>query len=561
MSYIQQINFKNKFLLILLFVLVVQSSRLVLASFPDDHASWWIKEYGLMDTHHKDVVRVHEIFEKLLYVADKSSKQFPSLVVIRQTNSEPARCIKDGTILLTKKALDLCFDSFDKQTGDSHAAFIISHELAHMAFNDFDLKIQKHIELKADNLAVLYMKMAGYNPEVLLREKGLIFFSKWYNILDTKEVKGYPAIDNRVENISSKIKSVIADIDYFDIGIRFYQLGKYEDAIELFKEFKNKFHSREVFSNIGLAYYQMAMMKLAECKKSKLYRFKLSTMVDPVTIAQLYTMRKTEIDCNKKILFKEALRYLKKACDKDPFHLPSLINYTSTLIMLERYSSAISEISDSPVDKHKSDPKILNNVAIAMYLLKTDPYVNVDMTTEACSKLQKAIEKESIFPNTYYNLGRIQYERYRNSSYKKNWQQFLQKEKFGPYAESICKIMAFSVENPVKKDFFITSPVQSGIINEQTEKYLISHFSKKEFDVLDCITYSNEQIKVIAIAGVIEIVEKTVNIGVSDFMEKQYGNPLKKFRLISGKTINVYHKFAIEVDSKLIKKIIYFNER
>jgi len=550
-----------KKILILCILIIVIKPTIILASYPDDYAKWWVKEYGLMETNNNYVIRAHEIFDKLLNVADKSSKQFPSLVILRQADGILAKCIKDGTVLLTRQSLSLCFDIDVQSTADSQAAFIIAHELAHMAFNDFDSDKKAHVELKADNMAILYMTMAGYDPQIFLNEKGKAFFVKWYKALNVTDEKNYPCPEQRAKNIIIKIKNIIRYLDYFKIGVRFYQLGKYEDAIEFFNLFRIEFPSREVFSNIGLSYYNLAMIKLLKCDDSIVHRFKLSTMFDSESIAELYTMRKTKKDCNKELLFKEASRYLRKARDKDPFYLPALINYSSTLIMLDKYSTAMSEIADTIVESHKSDPKVLNNLGIAMYLLKTDPLIKVDMTTEACKKLQKAIKTEPEFSNPYYNLGRIVYERYRNASYKEYWTKYLHLESSGFYTESIRKIIKIPETKRVMKDFFIKSPVNLGIINKKTEKMLISSFRQREFDSLDCVSYTNDKTKVISLAGVVEIVEKSIKMNFAEFNEKNYGKPKKTIKMFSGKEILVYYGFAMEVTNDVITRVIFFEDR
>jgi len=45
--------------------------------------------------------------------------------------------LKDGTILLSQKGMEICYQAEDKNIGDARVAFVLGHEMAHLGNDDF----------------------------------------------------------------------------------------------------------------------------------------------------------------------------------------------------------------------------------------------------------------------------------------------------------------------------------------------------------------------------------------------------------------------------------------
>jgi hypothetical protein len=137
-----------------------------------------------------------------------------------------------------------------------------------------DPKTQEFIrkqELQADSYGLIYMTMAGYDPKAIIDRDRTNFFENWVSKITGKIAYSdatHPGPKERAEFLRVQLVSVVDALNYFSFGVRLYQLGRYSDAILLLEAFKEKFPSREVFSNIGLCHYQLAMRVLSNCDES-----------------------------------------------------------------------------------------------------------------------------------------------------------------------------------------------------------------------------------------------------------------------------------------------------
>ena len=154
--------------------------------------------------------------------------------------------------------------------------------------------------------------------------------------------------------LKSVIKPIINDLDLFGFGVRLYQLGRYEDALDFLSAFREKFPSREVFNNIGLARYALAVRHLAEYDRNRAFQYRLSTILDTRTEADKLRGDNTQQQFKENI--REAIREFKAASEKDPSYLPARVNLSSALILAEKYSEAMAA-SDEALTISKDDPQ------------------------------------------------------------------------------------------------------------------------------------------------------------------------------------------------------------
>lgn len=274
-------------------------------------------------------------------------------------------------MVLTEKAVDMCYQGVDRATGDARVAFVAGHELSHLFNRDFirselsenknhdtgskekdkssiiipKIKVpdnRKEKELRADIQGLVFALLAGYNPKIIIGKDN--FLQRWH----TAEQDSHPAPDERLEKILLKREELLHILDLFYIGTRLCQLGRYDDALAFLKAFNKKFPSREVYNSIGLIFYQKAVQKLAECYPETAYKFKLANSLDrEIILAESDPANKVRgKNCKKESLFDDAMRYFKDACDKDRFYIPSRINYSSALIMKGKYATAEAVIKD-----------------------------------------------------------------------------------------------------------------------------------------------------------------------------------------------------------------------
>jgi tetratricopeptide (TPR) repeat protein len=588
----------KKIILFLSFLFLASSAS---ADNPKDYASWWIKNYGVVDSKMDPLVaRAEKVFERVAAASDKRGNRSPRLSVIKASGDPYAQAIKDGTVILTQGGLKICYQGVTPEKGDARLAFILGHELAHLAKDDFwhslafvalkefgdekkvreilenelrwdmaDPKTQEFIrkqELQADSYGLIYMTMAGYSPKTIVDRDGTNFFEDWVSKVTGKIAYSdatHPGPKERAEFLRAQLGPVVEVLNYFTFGVRLYQLGRYDDARSLFEAFKEKFPSREVFSNIGLCHYQLAMKVLSNCDESLPLRFKLPTILDIDTLGgRLRTWGSEASACLRHETFLKHIQisiyYLKTAAEMDPIYLPPRINLSSALIMSGEFAKAISVI-DEAIKIQAGNPEALGNKAVALYLF--GKVNNIDTTDNALGLLREGSEKNPAFSDALYNMASIQSQRGRNAAAIETWKRFLKIEPTGVYAQVAKEKLGIKSDDktPMKRASEMKSPIKLGDIKGETEKVL-KGLKKKEFNIGEFKgeIYEAKNIKFLTIDNTVEIVEEETNkpINLSEFY-KTYGEPVRKIKNLYGMTL-IYNNFGVDVVDGGIKKTVYF---
>lgn len=373
-----------------------------------DQRQWWIDHYGLIDAKTEPLVaRAEKIFSRVLAAADKKGNRLPKLVVIGGIGDPYALTIRDGSVILTLEGLKICYRNAALETGDSRLAFLIGHELAHLAKDDFwhgsafaavssykddaqvrriltdqlektggSLDFVKTQELQADSYGIIYMTMAGYDPKAIIGPDGTNFFQYWVSQVTGKLAYGdavHVSPEARAEFVRTELQPVIEALDRFGHGVQLYQNGKYLDAASFFEKFIEKYPGREVYNNLGLSHYQLALKALSDCDELLPVYFKLPMVLDSETTAQ--RLRETSISegaaCFQNETYQanlqEAIHFFEEAEKKEATYLPARINLSTALIMSGEYAKAIS-VADETLKVDPKSPEALNNKAVAEYL-------------------------------------------------------------------------------------------------------------------------------------------------------------------------------------------------
>lgn len=586
------------FILIPLLLLAVSYAH---ADNPKDFAGWWIKNYGVVDAKMDPLAaRAEKVFERVSMAADKKGSRFPRLVIIRADGDPYAQVIRDGSVILTYGGLKICYKRVSLSKGDARLAFILGHELAHLAKDDFwhgsafaavreygdekkvreslmkefnwdatDPNTQEFIrkqELQADSYGLIYMTMAGYEPKAIIDKDKTNFFDEWVSQITGKiayKDATHPGPAERAEFVRTQLGPVVDVLNYFTFGVRLYQLGRYSDAILLFEAFKERFPSREVFNNVGLSHYQLAMRVLSSCDEALPVRFKLSTVLDIETLGgKLRTQGAEASACLRNETFlkhiHEAIRFLKIAVEMDPAYLPARVNLSSALITAGEYSKAIGVLEEVLMIQ-SDNPEALSNKAVALYLFGKAN--NIDTADNSITTLKEVLSKNPIFSEALYNMASIQSERGRTAAAMETLRKFLKVESTGIYVKVAKEKLGIKSDEKTltKKASEIKSPIKLGEIKGETEKAL-KVMKKKEFAIgpFNGEIYEGSGIKVLAIDYTVEIVEKEINtiITLKEF-KKTYGSPIKKVKNLYCITL-LYNNFGVDLMDDKVKKIVYF---
>jgi tetratricopeptide (TPR) repeat protein len=568
------------------------------------HRSWWIEKYGVVDKGYDTLAaRAEMIFQRVSMASDKTGKCIPRLLIIKGGGRPWVTSIRDGSVILTHGALRVCYKGVSKENGDSRLAFVLGHELAHLskdeywhafAFADLDGKeISKELEdqleeirdisrdksvademfkekeLQADSYGMISMASAGYDPGAIIDNDNINFFEDW--IAQTKrnityEDSQHPDPKVRAEFLRLRLDDVVKLLDCFTFGVTLYQIGRYEDAILLFDTFREQFPGREVFSNLGLSYYQIAIKALSFCDADLPYRFKLSTFIDPETYA-VKLRGFGESDCFKDKVFlryiKRALEYLKLAVDKDHTYLPARINMSSALIMAGEYSRAIS-VTEEVLRIDRENAEALNNNAVALYLYGLSNNIE-GASDNAIEIMRKVVGLNHNFGNPVYNIATIYSEEGKDASASDTWKAFLKIESTGDFANVARRNLGIELkENDVAAS--LTGPEPPFKPGEEIKGELEKMLGKmkvREFSIGGSTIeiYEENDLRILARDFIVEVIEKVYDKGVrTEEFKTEYGKPLRVMNKYGG-AILIYDDFAVDVIDGKVRKVIYFKKK
>ncbi|MDM8523687.1 hypothetical protein QUF80_09975 [Desulfococcaceae bacterium HSG8] len=588
---------KKLLLIPLLAAIFLISSDIASASSPAEHIKWLNPDGELSADDNPLVSRVRQVFDRVLAAADKRDNCPPKLVIMREAGGPWCMCLKDGTVILTQKGMDICYQDVNETEGDARAAFILGHELAHLADGDFGDWIafetvrkygsdqravqelrrlfaeeeegvdtdharrnRKKKELRADGTGLLYAAMAGYDPGVIVNTQGKNFLAEWVEQITGKAAytdERHPDPGHRAAFLLSYMKSVSRDLDIFHFGVRLYQLGKYSDALDFLEKFEKKFPCREVMNNIGLIHYQMAVNTLAEYDRDRAYRYKLAAILDTKTRAGKLVRGRSESKNAFKNGIRKAIRYFRRACEKDPFYVPGRVNLSSAYMMAGKYDKAIPCLGEGL--NIAGDPGILNNHAIAMYLFQSS--VGVDYFEQTVRGLRDVIKKYPAYPDTLYNLGRMLWEHGKSPEFRKSWERYLDVESAGAYAEKAGKALGIKKEKPgLFSQVFSEPPFVKPNDFYKKAKKLLGDFTM--FPVESGNTsgryFLGKDTRVLVLEDVVKLVESPVRQEMTLSELKQYGEPSRVLDSFFGTKTFVYGRFAVDVKDGRLTRVVHF---
>ncbi len=564
------------------------------------HIRWLMGKYGSLSESDTPLVpRALSVFRQVMAAADKRANRPPELLMIREADDPWVMSLADGSIVLTQKGLEICYQDTDTDTGDARLAFILGHEMAHLANDDFwqwaafetlqrsasrdtalkeiqallartgdssDSALAKDIrrkkELQADAYGLLYAAMAGFDPKHIVNEKGKNFFQEWVKQISKAAVYSdadHPAPKQRAAFLLSYMNDVKKDIAIFELGVRLFQIGKKEDALDFFNTFMKKFPCREVYNNMGLIYYQKALESLAEYDKDRAYEFKLSAILDTDTRARHFRGREAAEEAFDNNI-RKAVNYFEEACKKDTLYLPARVNLSSALIVKGDFHGAMKALKDASRTEG-NHPHVLNNQAIANYYIALD--MGMDAAEQALQILRNILPSEGGYSNALYNTGRIFFRQGKKQAAEKYWKQYADSGIRDIYTEIIrehLKITSAAKNSPFPEEFEIPLPIKKADFESGMDQQV------KGFEMYAVETeyssgnyYEGKDIRVLALEDVVMFAECGIkpDRDMNEF-RKKYGSPQFVYPNPSGGETWVYEKFAADVKEEQIGRIIFF---
>ncbi|MCP4935319.1 MAG: M48 family metalloprotease [bacterium] len=339
---------------------------------PGGSVSFYIDSYGeVLPTIDSEVARAHRVFERVRAVADKNTRRLPKLVVVDSKADPWAIALPDGHIVLSRKAIAICHRQTSQGEAEARLAFVMGHELAHLARDDFwhrevfafvaNIRGAENIaqvlrkeqsksiekELAADDAGFIYAALAGYPVDRLIRtiDGKPQFFEYWMHQTHRRANGKHPTIKKRAELLLWRLGDLKDKIVLFEYGVRLSHFDYCDDAIYFLRAFQKTFPGREVLNNLGYCYLQIARQAM---EPERAYFYWTPLLMDAETRVKFLLRRgglsikmlRQAASGTAQGFLREATDYLQRAVNADPGYLPAKINLAVAYLYLGRPHSA-----------------------------------------------------------------------------------------------------------------------------------------------------------------------------------------------------------------------------
>lgn len=333
----------------------------------------------------------HEVFNNLVQ-AYANGKGAPDIKIVplkeKQVIAEYSTTSQGLPLIkIDQKLINICF-SMGKDSLNA-LAFILSHELSHYYKDDnwcmdyaglkfktnpalardikASEKYNKGKEIIADKEGMIYASIAGYSS-----------FTVFNRLIDSVYIKyklqhnlsGYPTKDER--KLISRDASIDAEkwLSTFNSSLKFINEGKYESAIDSLTYLSQKFPSREVYNNLGIAKTRKALLLKPKSYEEVNFpeKFLYPLEIENKTRLSREDTRGVNENVNEEMayLLTGAEKAFQEAIRIDPEFTKGFINLACVYDLLDKPASAIGEIFKLSKEQ-QSRPEAKKILAIAYY--------------------------------------------------------------------------------------------------------------------------------------------------------------------------------------------------
>jgi tetratricopeptide (TPR) repeat protein len=573
---------------------------------PHHHVGFYIENFGgRVDP--ETIPHVYEVFAQIRAVAEVTNRNLPQLVVIKDLPGPPAFVLPDGNLILTQQALEVIYNGVPLWEGNARLAFVLGHELAHLASDDFWSAEVKHLiqskalsgeidgaildqmeqdktdlierELKADDKGFLYAAMAGFPVETLLAHEN-DFLSYWVAKTHTQSSTTHPEAIQRTNLLRVRLQQKKDALEFFYMGVRLAHFGRYQDAVYFFSEFQEVFPGREVFNNLGVCYLQMAIKKMPPAMA---YQYWLphildnETLIDRSDVLPIFRDR-TQIKIAKDFL-QQAVRYLTIATEKDPAYKVGFINLAVAYFYLDEIYKARAAIEEAR--RLQPDDYEIESLRALILFKEGQPMDTWSYAEGIFSALANNHPSDSPPLFVYYNWARLLEVRGRSA--ESQWKKLTKhrSELPGPVARMLCERLKNSsameqclkgINKPGASSglaFPESLPIQPGFDAWQLKKaeHPLTGWQKLSFhwrgDAANSgIIYNSPQggDVVLEMDGVVEMVVLKQNLRHSEKLLQKWGQPHNKKTIMNGELWS-YDHWVVFLERDRIKEFWVVREK
>ena len=567
-------HFKQSLFLFILIALSFNSLAMNML----DELEYYIEKYKLADSSNELVRRVDNVFKKVRRVADKNHKRPPHLAIIKgfNTKNDPlAMALPDGGIVLSKHAIEVFYKNVSLADGDIRAAFVLGHELAHLAKDDFSHREFLHInspllsglittyrkqdgkqkEIEADAYGFRYAAMAGYRVDKLLAKNktNQDFFLYWQEQNFQAVNDSHPNAATRAEHLQMRLRKLLDSVRYFHFGVRLSHFQRCDDAVYFFREFMNQFSGHQVYNNLGVCELQKARIFLGD----DAYLYWFPSVLDVTVPTDKFSLPynyKGERNTLADESLKKAKEFFELAFKMDNNYVPAKINLAITTFYLEEYYEARAAIEKA----HELAPNDLDIEAMRAVIIyeqgKQMPYV--DMWPRVIHLLDNLMEKSNLPPSVLYNTAKLLDARKRTGA-EKIWQQLAQRltELPEPIRKTVCKNTTCTTQQRQKSEIAKWNlPVKFGVKARRDKTLRKWQKGKRRLYKINERIYRepNDAAEVLALRGRVEMVvlKQLNNIRQKD-LAAYCVQALREREVLNGKLWSCTNWAALVVDDEV----------
>lgn len=277
-------SMKTKLLILFIFSTGLVQANPVLPLDPSQNIAYW-RPHVIKPSDDALVAKAQKIYQRLARAWDQT-RLTPALHIIRSSAGPWAASLQDGNILLSRKAVEVCF-KYKNKSADL-LAFILAHEMAHMRSNDlwhqqfFRLvgsqapAVQKRLaqgikndidnlerrEAQADHDGIILMSTVGFDPFQIIDNKD--FFTIWveniwrhscsYIAKQNHEKQACDKAKTRALRTKAQLKRALGQAVLYELGIQSLVAKDFSKAQDYLQAFARDFPSRSVFETLGLSH-------------------------------------------------------------------------------------------------------------------------------------------------------------------------------------------------------------------------------------------------------------------------------------------------------------------
>lgn len=416
--------------------------------------------FGHLDGSDPKALVAREVFERVLAAADVRSRSLPRLVLVERGLPQ-ALALPGGAVVLNRAMLELLLHDVETNPdlAAARTAYIVGHELAHIAFDTghrayYDAvahnsrQTARVLEKSESNTAraveervveyygMHYALKAGFRLHLLLMEP----VNLWRRLEAIQREHGFalgyhPNERERYELLHTQLQGIVDAYPLFHWGTRLLQLGWFDDSIRLLDRYREHYAGSELLTNLGIAHYQKAAAILAGCSGHGAVQYYLPLRIRPQTIDGR-TIRRGPASCRDQPDFTEQSRiardYLTAAAQMQPRSAEARVNLASVLLLMGYSSQALGPAAEAVDLDGGSGAEIVFALAEAGFDRENDR----GNGRGARSALEKiAASADPLRALAFFNLARLSETAGEAKRARTAWREFLDVEPAGPWAD------------------------------------------------------------------------------------------------------------------------------